>query len=104
MLRTDADAASTIRDAAVAIEDRRFYYHHGFDVPAIVRAAYVNAAAGTVVEGGSTITQQLVKNLYVGGADTLRRKIDEAVARLAARGSAHQGPDPHEVPQHGVLR
>jgi penicillin-binding protein 1A len=67
-----------VRDAAVAIEDRRFYYHHGFDGRAIVRAAYVNAAEGEVVEGGSTITQQLVKVLYVGSADTLRRKIDEA--------------------------
>ena len=67
-----------LRDAVVAIEDRRFYYHHGVDGRAIARAAYVNAAEGEVVEGGSTITQQLVKNLYVGNADTLRRKLDEA--------------------------
>ena len=67
-----------LRDAVVAIEDRRFYYHHGVDGRAIARAAYMNAAEGTVVEGGSTITQQLVKILYVGSADTLRRKIDEA--------------------------
>ena len=62
----------------MAIEDRRFYYHHGVDMRAIARAAVVNADEGAVVEGGSTITQQLVKNLYVGTADTLRRKIDEA--------------------------
>ena len=67
-----------IRDAAVAIEDRRFYMHHGVDMRAIARAAVVNANEGEVVEGGSTITQQLVKNLYVGTADTLRRKLDEA--------------------------
>ncbi len=67
-----------LRDAVVAIEDRRFYYHHGVDGRAIARAAYMNAAEGSVVEGGSTITQQLVKILYVGSADTLRRKIDEA--------------------------
>ena len=67
-----------VRDAAVAIEDRRFYLHHGFDGRAIARAFAVNAAEGEVVEGGSTITQQLVKVLYVGNADTLRRKIDEA--------------------------
>ena len=67
-----------MRDAAVAIEDRRFYAHHGVDVRAIARAAVVNAEEGEVVEGGSTITQQLVKNLYVGTADTLRRKLDEA--------------------------
>ena len=70
--------ARSVRDAAVAIEDRRFYWHHGFDIQAIVRAAYEDAAAGQVVEGGSTITQQLVKNLYVGNADTLSRKVDEA--------------------------
>jgi penicillin-binding protein 1A len=66
-------------DATVAIEDRRFYQHHGVDPQAILRAAYVNTRAGEVVEGGSTITQQLVKNLYVGGAMTFRRKLDEAV-------------------------
>ncbi|MGZ8602290.1 MAG: penicillin-binding protein [Actinomycetota bacterium] len=67
-----------VRDAAVAIEDRRFFTHHGVDVRAIARAAVVNANEGEVTEGGSTITQQLVKNLYVGNADTLRRKLDEA--------------------------
>ncbi|CAN5776911.1 PBP1A family penicillin-binding protein [soil metagenome] len=67
-----------LRDAAVAIEDRRFYLHHGVDARAIARAAVVNAGEGALVEGGSTITQQLVKNLYVGNAETLRRKLDEA--------------------------
>ena len=73
-----AQMPQSIRDAAVAIEDRRFYWHHGFDIQAIVRAAYQDARAGKTVEGGSTITQQLVKNLYVGAADTFRRKVDEA--------------------------
>jgi penicillin-binding protein 1A len=67
-----------VRDAAVAIEDRRFYVHHGVDARAIARAAVVNVNEGAVVEGGSTITQQLVKNLYVGTAETFRRKMDEA--------------------------
>ena len=65
--------AGSVREAAVAIEDQRFYSHHGVDARAIARAAVVNAGEGRVVEGGSTITQQLVKNLYVGQADTLRR-------------------------------
>jgi penicillin-binding protein 1A len=69
----------SIRDAAVAIEDRRFYQHHGVDPRAIVRAAYDNAASGQTVEGGSTITQQLVKNLYTGDQRTFARKFDEAV-------------------------
>ncbi|MDP9331404.1 MAG: transglycosylase domain-containing protein [Actinomycetota bacterium] len=69
---------ASIRDATVAIEDRRFYQHHGVDLRAVVRAAYDNAQAGQIVEGGSTITEQLVKNLYTGDAETFRRKFDEA--------------------------
>jgi penicillin-binding protein 1A len=69
----------SIRDATVAIEDRRFYQHHGVDLRAILRAAYDNVAAGRTIEGGSTITEQLVKNLYTGDERTVRRKLDEAV-------------------------
>jgi membrane peptidoglycan carboxypeptidase len=68
----------SIKDAVVAIEDQRFWYHHGVDGRALLRAAYIDLRAGGYVEGGSTITQQLVKNLYVGNAVTLTRKIDEA--------------------------
>ena len=68
-----------IRDAAVAIEDRRFYLHHGVDGRAILRASYVNLRDGRIAEGGSTITQQLVKNLYTGGDRTLGRKVSEAM-------------------------
>jgi penicillin-binding protein 1A len=67
-----------LRDAVVAIEDRRFFTHHGIDPEAIVRAAVVNTNEGRIVEGGSTITQQLVKLLYVGDETTFRRKWDEA--------------------------
>jgi penicillin-binding protein 1A len=68
----------SIKDAVVAIEDQRFWSHYGVDARAIVRAAYIDATAGRIVEGGSTITQQLVKQLYVGDDETLQRKIDEA--------------------------
>jgi penicillin-binding protein 1A len=68
-----------IRDAVVAIEDRRFYEHHGVDPEAILRAAVNDLRTGRVVEGGSTITQQLVKNLYTGDDQTFGRKIDEAL-------------------------
>jgi len=74
-----AQMPQNIRDAVVAIEDKRFYYHHGVDLRAIIRAAYADVAAGTIVEGGSTITQQLVKQLYVGDDETIQRKIDEAL-------------------------
>jgi penicillin-binding protein 1A len=68
-----------IRDAVVAIEDRRFYLHHGVDGRAILRATYVNLRDHTIVEGGSTITQQLVKNLYTGADRTFGRKLSEAL-------------------------
>src|SRR6266496_3790157 len=54
--------AEVLRQAVVAVEDERFYQHRGVDAKAIVRAAVKNASAGGVVQGGSTITEQLVKN------------------------------------------
>jgi penicillin-binding protein 1A len=70
---------SWIRDAVVAIEDRRFFLHHGIDGRAILRASYVNIRDGSIEEGGSTITQQLVKNLYTGADRTISRKLSEAM-------------------------
>jgi membrane peptidoglycan carboxypeptidase len=67
-----------VRDAVVAIEDQRFYDHRGVDLRALLRAAYIDAARGEIVQGGSTITQQLVKNVYVGGEESVTRKIREA--------------------------
>jgi penicillin-binding protein 1A len=66
--------------ATVAIEDRRFYEHGGVDYESIARAAFENLKAQDVVQGGSTITQQLVRNLYrpVGSERTLERKLKEA--------------------------
>jgi penicillin-binding protein 1A len=64
--------------ATVAIEDRRFYQHGGVDYVGIARAAWKDVTAGKVVEGGSTITQQLVRNLYTGQQKTFSRKIKEA--------------------------
>ncbi len=64
--------------ATVAIEDRRFYKHLGVDVEGIFRAAVKNVEAGRIVEGGSTITQQLVRNLYIGNEKSFTRKTKEA--------------------------
>src|SRR5438477_5811051 len=64
--------------ATIAIEDRRFYQHGGVDYEGIARAAWEDITAGKVVEGGSTITQQLVTNLYTGREKTFRRKLKEA--------------------------
>ena len=68
--------------ATVAIEDRRFYQHDGVDVEGIARALWKNVSAGQVVEGGSTLTQQLVRNLYIGRERTVERKIKEACLAL----------------------
>jgi penicillin-binding protein 1A len=67
-----------VQDAVVAIEDERFWSHRGIDVKAILRAAYVNAKTGRIAEGGSTITQQYVKQTIVGDARSLERKLKEA--------------------------
>ena len=69
---------ATLRDAVIAVEDRRFYSHGGVDGRAIARAFVENARAGQVTQGGSTITQQLAKNAVVGSDRTLQRKLEEA--------------------------
>jgi len=63
--------------ALVAVEDRRFYKHNGFDVIGSVRAIYNDIKAWKLLEGGSTIAQQLAKNLYFPNDHTLKRKIAE---------------------------
>ena len=64
--------------ATVAIEDRRFYSHGGIDAEGIARALWRDVKAGEVVEGGSTITQQLVRTLYISSERTVERKVTEA--------------------------
>jgi penicillin-binding protein 1A len=64
--------------ATIAIEDRRFYEHGGIDMEGIARALWEDVRAGRVVQGGSTITQQLVRNLYISRERTLQRKVKEA--------------------------
>lgn len=63
--------------ALVAVEDRRFYKHNGFDIIGSARAIYNDIKAWELLEGGSTISQQLAKNLYFPQDNTLRRKIAE---------------------------
>jgi penicillin-binding protein 1B len=68
-----------VRDAVVASEDRRFYHHHGLDLRSNFRALMVNLRAGGVREGGSTITQQLARGLFLGSQRTWDRKLREMV-------------------------
>jgi penicillin-binding protein 1A len=67
-----------MRLATIAIEDKRFYEHSGIDLEGIARALAADVRAGRVVEGGSTITQQLVRNLYISSEVTFERKLIEA--------------------------
>jgi penicillin-binding protein 1A len=68
--------------AVLATEDRRFYEHFGIDVSGTARALNANAKAGGVVQGGSSITQQLAKNLFLSNERTIERKIKEAYLAL----------------------
>jgi penicillin-binding protein 1A len=68
--------------AVLAVEDRRFYRHFGIDLRGLARAVWVNLRAGEVVQGGSTITQQLAKVLFLTPERTLKRKVQEALLAL----------------------
>lgn len=69
-------------NAVVAVEDRRFYDHPGIDLWGLARATYANLRAGHVVQGGSTITQQLAKNIFLTPERTFRRKVQEVLIAL----------------------
>ena len=77
-----ADLPPNLVHAVIAIEDRRFYHHFGVDPLGMARAAWINARTGTVVQGGSTLTQQLAKNLFLTPDRTFKRKIQEALLAL----------------------
>jgi penicillin-binding protein 1A len=77
-----ADFPDRLVQAVLSTEDRRFYSHFGIDPFGIVRALHRNAQAGEIVEGGSTITQQLVKMQIVGSKRTLTRKLREALTAI----------------------
>ena len=82
ILKSLAQIPKHVQRAVIAIEDERYYDHDGVDVKAIIRAAWRNALAGGIEEGGSTITQQYVKNVIISPGETaektLQRKINEA--------------------------
>jgi hypothetical protein len=72
-----------MQDATVAMEDGHFYQHHGFDFAAMHRALRVDIREGRIAQGGSTITQQLAKNLFLTQDRTIWRKLQEAVYTIA---------------------
>ncbi len=71
-----------LAQAVIAIEDRRFYYHFGVDPIGLVRAAIENWRAGSIVQGGSTLTQQLAKNLFLQPDRTMVRKVQEMLLAI----------------------
>ncbi|MDX2273825.1 MAG: PBP1A family penicillin-binding protein [Hyphomonadaceae bacterium] len=75
-----------VPQAFIAIEDRRFYQHFGIDVGGLMRAAAENVRSGRVVQGGSTITQQLAKNLFLTNDRTWRRKAQEVALAIWLEG------------------
>src|ERR671923_580415 len=77
-----AHIPQTLRDAVIATEDRRFYSHFGVDPIGIARAVWQNYRRGRIVAGGSTITQQLTKVLFLTPDKSLDRKMKEAVLAL----------------------
>lgn len=73
------DIPLTMQQAIIAVEDNRFYQHFGFDIEGILRATLVNMQTGSIAEGGSTITQQLVRNLFLTQEKSVSRKVEEIV-------------------------
>ena len=76
------DLPSYVPTAFIAIEDKRFYQHFGIDPIGIARAAFSNLTHGHIAAGGSTLTQQLAKNLFLTRDQTLGRKVQEAILAL----------------------
>lgn len=74
-----SDIPNTLREATIAIEDKNFYRHPGFDISSIIRALKEDHSAGKIIQGGSTITQQLIKSSMLSPEQSLSRKFKEIV-------------------------
>lgn len=79
LLITQEQIPKPLVDALIATEDRNFYQHHGISMRGVTRALFANLTGGQMQQGGSTITQQLIKNFYLNSERTLKRKINEAL-------------------------
>ncbi len=90
--------------ATVAIEDRRFYEHGGIDPVGILRALVADVSAGHIVQGGSTITQELVRNLYLSREQDAATEGRRGLPRRQARARLVEGQDPHRLSQRRLLR
>ena len=103
---TSSQISPWLKEATVAIEDRRFYQHGGVDYLGVLRAILDNINAGHVVQGASTIEQQLVRQLYLNDSQTLSRKVKEAYLadQLASQWSRDQILSTYiDVVQYGAV-
>ena len=71
-----------VKDAFLAIEDRRFYSHYGIDLIGLVRAVFINMSSGRARQGASSFTQQLARNAFLSHDKKLSRKVKEAILTL----------------------
>ena len=85
------DIAPIMRQAIVSVEDQRFFEHNGIDVKGVARALWSDVRQQGIVEGGSTITQQFVKNAYIRNERTLARKVREAARVFLASADRVRG-------------
>lgn len=76
------DIPQNLQNAIIATEDKNFYKHHGYDTTGLIRSTFANVAAGHVVQGASTITQQLARILFLSNEKTFTRKIKELVVAV----------------------
>ncbi len=82
LLLNQDEIPQKLKNTLLAVEDRHFYQHYGIDPKGIARAMWTNIKAGSAVQGGSTLTQQLVKNYFLTRERTLVRKVNEAIMSL----------------------
>lgn len=76
------DIPKSVQDAVIATEDKNFYKHHGYDLSGLMRSTFANVFAGRVVQGASTITQQLARILFLSNEKTYSRKIKELIVAV----------------------
>ena len=99
-----SDVSPHLVHAIIAVEDQRFYTHHGFDLIRIASAALANVRRGRAAQGGSTITQQLARQSFLTTDKTIRRKLQELILAERIERAVPEGRDSRAVPQQGLLR
>ncbi len=97
--RRCASCRSDVPAAFVSVEDARFYDHGGFDLAEIARSLEVDLREQRLARGGSTISQQLVKNAFLSQRRSFDRRLQEAVLAWRLGGAAHQAADPRALPE-----